>query len=148
MVFPMKWGFTIPGIRPVFNARVESAAQRQSFREAWEQHRCIVPASGYIEWEHLTGEDGRKKTGARYLIRSRDSDLVFMCGLYRIEDGLPAFVILTREPGEDTRFIHDRMPLMLPEERVGAWIDPGAKPEELLTDAVTAMRCLRGVETT
>ena len=61
----------------------------------------------------------------------------------------PGCVSLTLgEPGEDTRFIHDRMPLMLPEERVGAWIDPEAKPEELLTDAVTAMRCLRGVETT
>ncbi|MBQ1404729.1 MAG: SOS response-associated peptidase family protein, partial [Oscillospiraceae bacterium] len=39
----------------------------------------------------------------------------------------PVFVILTREPGEEIRFIHDRMPLILPEQYIGAWISPETK---------------------
>ena len=66
-----------------------------------------------------------------------DPAMTWLCGLYRIEGGLPAFVILTREPGEKIRFIHDRMPLIMPGELVNEWIRPGAKPEELLPYALT-----------
>lgn len=65
--------------------------------------------------------------------------MTWLCGLYRIEGGLPVFVILTREPGEKIRFIHDRMPLIMPGELVNEWIRPGAKPEELLPYALTEM---------
>ena len=136
-VFPMRWGFTIPGRSLLFNARVETAAEKPTFREAWTRHRCIVPASWYYEWEHLVASDGRKKTGERFLIQPRNSQLTWLCGLYRIENGLPVFVILTREPGDEIRFIHDRMPLILPEQLVGEWIRPDARPEELLREAVT-----------
>ncbi len=68
-----------------------------------------------------------------------DPAMTWLCGLYRIEGGLPAFVILTREPGEKIRFIHDRMPLIMPGELVNEWIRPGAKPEELLPYALTEM---------
>ncbi len=50
---------------------------------------------------------------------------------------MPFFVILTREPGEQIRFIHDRMPLILPEHLVNTWIDPDADPTELVKEAVT-----------
>ena len=56
-----------------------------------------------------------------------------------IEEGLPVFVILTRESGEEIRFIHDRMPLILPERYLSDWIRPGTKPEELLDKALTEM---------
>ena len=49
------------------------------------------------------------------------------------------FVVLTRTPGESVRFIHDRMPLMLPERCVGEWIRPDARPEDLLDAALTEM---------
>ncbi len=51
------------------------------------------------------------------------------------------FVILTREPGESVRFIHDRMPLILPGDRVDTWIRPDARPEDLLDAALTEMVC-------
>lgn len=65
--------------------------------------------------------------------------MTWLCGLYRIEDGLPVFVILTREPGEEIRFIHDRMPLIMPGDYVNEWIRPDAKPEELVEHALTEM---------
>ena len=57
-VFPMRWGFNVPGRgAPVVNARVETAPEKPSFREAWQKHRCVVPASWYFEWQHLPGAD-------------------------------------------------------------------------------------------
>lgn len=136
-VFPMKWGFTGPSL--LVNARTETAPVKATFREAWASHRCIVPASWYFEWEHVTGRDGKRRTGDKYLIQPRGSSMTWMCALYRIENGLPVFVILTREAGEEIRFIHDRMPLILPEEHVEEWIRPDAKPEELVGAAMTEM---------
>ncbi len=134
-VFPMKWGFTVPGRPLLINARAETAAEKPTFREAWQAHRCIVPASWYYEWEHRTRNDGKKETGDKYLIQPRGSAAAWMCGLYRIEDGLPAFVILTRDAAEDIRFIHDRMPLMMPEDMIGEWIRPEADAGKLLAYA-------------
>ena len=140
-VFPMKWGFT--GKTLLMNARAGTAAAKPMFREAWAAHRCIVPASWYFEWEHLTGSDGRTRTGRKYLIQPRGSAMAWLCGLYHIEEGLPVFVILTREPGESVRFLHDRMPLMLPGECVDQWIKPDTRPEDLLGAALTDMVCER-----
>lgn len=136
-VFPMKWGFS--GRTLLMNARAETAPTRPTFREAWAAHRCIVPASWYFEWEHVTGGDGKKRTGDRYRLRPRGEAMTWLCGLYRIEGGLPHFVILTREPGEGIRFLHDRMPLILPGDRIGEWIDPAARPEALAALALTDM---------
>ena len=136
-VFPMKWGFS--GRTLLMNARTETAPEKATFRDAWASHRCIVPASWYFEWEHLIGNDGKKRTGDKYLIQPKGSPMTWLCGLYRIEDGLPVFVILTREPGEEIRFIHDRMPLIMPGDCVDEWIRPDAKPEELVEKALTEM---------
>ena len=143
-VFPMKWGFT--GRTLLMNARTETAAIRPAFREAWEAHRCIIPASYYFEWEHFTDEKGKKRTGVKYRIRPKTGGITRLCGLYRIEEGLPVFVVLTREPGENIRFIHDRMPLMLPEDAAEEWIRPGACPEILAGEALTEMEYEKAAE--
>ena len=136
-VFPMKWGYS--GKSVLFNARSETAAVKPMFKDDWAAHRCIVPASWYFEWEHLRGNDGKTHTGPKYAIQPKGSTVTFLCGLYRIEEGLPVFVVLTREPGEGIRFIHDRMPLILPEHLIGDWIRPGGQPEVLLKEALTDM---------
>ena len=136
-VFPMKWGFA--GRTLLVNARSETASEKATFKDAWASHRCIVPASWYFEWEHIILNDGRKKTGQKYLIQPKGSQMTWLCGLYRIEEGLPVFVVLTREPGEEIRFIHDRMPLILPKELINPWICPDARPEELVGEALTDM---------
>ena len=59
--------------------------------------------------------------------------------LYRIEEGFPVFTVLTREPSAELRRIHDRMPLILPKEKIDAWVRPDTKPETLLTYALTDM---------
>ena len=136
-VVPMKWGFT--GRTLLMNARTETAPEKAMFKDAWVSRRCIIPASYYFEWDHIIGNDGKKHIGDKYLIQPKGSTMTWLCGLYRIEEGKPVFVVLTREPGEEIRFIHDRMPLIMPEEYVNAWIKRETRPEELLEVAVTEM---------
>ena len=138
-VFPMRWGFRVPGLSLVVNARTETAAVRPTFRDAWRQHRCAIPAESYSEWEHIATPNGKTRTGDKFSIHPIEEPVTWLCGLYRIEDGLPVFTVLTREPSESVRHIHDRMPLILPGSFVDDWVDPNRKAEDLLTHAVTAL---------
>lgn len=135
--FPMKWGFQIPKRSLIVNARTETAAEKPTFKEAWEKHRCIIPASWYYEWEHLIGNAGQKKNGDKYMIQPRGSSMTWLAGLYRIEDGLPVFTVLTKEPTEELRRIHDRMPLIFPKDLIDDWIRPDINPKDLLQYAVS-----------
>ncbi len=136
-VFPMKWGFTEKTL--LMNARVETAAAKPTFKEAWERHRCIIPASYYFEWEHITSNDGKKHTGDKYLIQPKGSQITWLCGLYRFEKDMPVFTILTKEADEGIRFIHDRMPLIMPDHLVDEWIRLEADPKSLIKESVKEM---------
>ena len=139
-VFAMKWGYNMPGkANPILNARVETAKIRPTFNEGWEKHRCIIPASYYYEWEHLTDPAGRTKTGSKYIIQPKGASVTWLCGLYRIEEGLPYFVVLTREPSDSVSQIHNRMPMILPKERIADWTNPEGNPERLIEYALTEM---------
>lgn len=134
-VFPMRWGFSAKTL--LINARVESASEKPTFQESWEKRRCIVPASYYYEWEHLAGNNGKKATGDKYILQPKGKTCTWLCGLYRIEDHMPVFVILTRDASSDIRFIHERMPLIMPENLIDAWISPKSDPDRLIEQAVT-----------
>ena len=128
--FPMVWGYT--GQKSyLFNARVESAGQKPTWKESLERCRCIIPASWYFEWQHFTSPDGKVKTGSKYMIQPKGSALTLLAGIYRIEDGFPHFAILTRESGEEIRFIHDRMPVILDAQDAAVWIRPDTGIEEI-----------------
>ena len=144
-VFPMVWGFSLPrSSSPMVNARVETASTKPTFKESWERRRCIIPASYYFEWEHLiNAATGKAKTDDKYMIQPKGSELTWLAGLYRIEEmsgiQVPVFTVLTREPSEEIRFIHDRMPVILPREDVDNWIKPDSKPDEVIKNAMTDM---------
>lgn len=138
-VFPMRWGYRIPGASLIVNARSETASAKPTFRDDWKVHRCVIPASWYFEWEHFKNAAGQTKTGDRYSIQPAGASATWLCGLYRMEEQFPVFAVLTREPTEDLRKIHDRMPLILPKDMIRSWIDPKNKPEELLPYALNDM---------
>ena len=111
---------------PIINARVESAREKVTFRESWENRRCVIPASYYFEWEHLTTASGKKKTREKFRIQPEGNSIVFFAGLYRVEVikgvKVPVFTILTTEAAEEIRFIHDRMPVMLAKDDAEKWV--------------------------
>ncbi|MBQ3705073.1 MAG: SOS response-associated peptidase [Clostridia bacterium] len=144
--FPMRWGFSMGeagrgGSRLVINARSETAPEKPMFRESWTFRRCVIPASWYFEWEHVLTQGGRKKAGQKYAVRSENESMLWLAGLYRMEEGLPVFTVLTREPAESVSWMHDRMPLILPESEAGLWILPDTDPEAVQRHAVTALKC-------
>ena len=130
-LFAMRWGYTLPGGRRVINARSETAASSPLFADGMKQRRCLIPAVRYDEWERR----GREKV--RYAVRPTDSARFFMAGVYRMEQGGPVFTILTRSSAECIAFIHDRMPVILPDALVEAWLSPAADPEAILHAAVS-----------
>ena len=77
------------------------------------------------------------------MIRPKDSGITWLAGFYRIEERsgirIPVFTVLAREPGDSIRFIHNRMPVILPEEAAREWIRPGADPEQVVREAITDM---------
>ncbi len=147
--FPMIWGFSLTHRSgSLFNARVETAATKPTFRDSWRQRRCAVPASWYFEWEHaIDPATGRKKTGHKYAIKPDGSHLTWLAGLYRMERResiqAPVFTILTTEPSESVRFIHDRMPVILPADSIDEWVRPQSDPTHILPNALLKMVCER-----
>lgn len=127
--FAMKWGYTTSNGKLVFNARSETASEKPLFRDGMTQRRCLVPAAHYFEWE----KRGREKI--KYAIKPADVSVLYMAGIYRIENGIPVFSILTREPASSISFIHDRMPVILPREFTTDWLNPRFKAEDVLRSA-------------
>jgi putative SOS response-associated peptidase YedK len=112
----MKWGFTrFDGKGQVINARLETLPEKPMFRKPFAEHRCLVPASYFFEWE----KRGTKKQ--KYAIGLRNT--LYMAGLYRYEQDIPVptFVILTRPAAPGIAFIHDRMPVILAKDLHKVW---------------------------
>ena len=107
------------------NARSESVHEKPTFRTAFRQSRCLVPATGYYEW---ATELGRYKTKQPVFISRDDERLLAFAGIFdhwispegEIRDSV---AIITRDAVGDLAKVHNRMPLFLPRERWGAWMD-------------------------
>ena len=140
-VFPMKWGFSRQQGGLLINARAETAADKPAFRESWKKHRCVVPVSLYFEWEH----DEKKKAGQKYALRPEGHELVRLAGLYRMEGGIPVFVILTRPADSSLMWMHDRMPVMLREQDAEKWILPGTDPQSCIAGCLTKVSWVKAV---
>jgi len=97
------------------------------FKDGLKNRRCLIPASSYFEWEK------REKEKIKYDIRPVGNGMLYMAGLYRIEGNKAVFTILTREPAESIAFIHDRMPVILPDDIRNDWLN-------LKSDAMYVMR--------
>ena len=115
--YAMCWGYTLPDGKLLFNARSETADDKALFKDGMTQRRCLIPATCYFEWEH------RGKEKIKYAIAPEGSQMLYLAGIYRKEGNRAACTILTREPAESIAFIHNRMPVILPVEAVGDWLN-------------------------
>ena len=114
-----------------FNARVETAAGKRSFRAAWAGRRCAIPADGFYEW----GGDRRSRRPV-WFHDPAGRPLLF-AGLYGVEDGgALAFSILTTAARGPVAALHDRMAVLVPEGGLVAWLGGGAAPEPAPEDAL------------
>ena len=129
MPFAMEWGYSTADGNRMINARSETAAQKPTFMDGMLHRRCIIPASWYFEWNR--SEKGKPK----YAIGIDQKNVIYMAGIYRFEHDRPVFSIMTREPAESIRFIHNRMPVIIPREAVRDWLNTSYKADEILRSA-------------
>ncbi len=137
----LKWGL-IPswakeaeiGNRMI-NARAETLQEKPSFREAFKSRRCIIPASGFYEWQ-------RKNTGGKqpfyfYLI---DKEVFGFAGLWETwidkttGEELETCTIITTEANEVLKPVHERMPVILKPESYDEWLDAKVKDTDKLQE--------------
>lgn len=134
----MRWGL-IPswakeasiGSRMI-NARAETVAEKPAFRASLRSRRCLVPASGFYEWQR----DGNDKVP--HFIHLRHEPLFAFAGLFdvwRDPNGqtVKSYTILTTGPNALMSSIHNRMPVILRRADEDEWLNPAnTEPQQLL----------------
>ena len=130
----------------MINARMETVAEKPSFRRAFASRRWLLPADGYYEWyptSELTKSGKPKKQP--FFIRPSDGGILAMAGLYEIwkdptkaQDDPDLFrwtcTVLTTQAEDGLGHIHDRMPMMVARERWADWLDPTVSAKEDLLE--------------
>lgn len=123
-----------------FNARSEELARKPLWRAAFRASRCLVPATG---WREFTGPTGHKQPHHIHLGHSLFA-FAGLCSRWTSPDGevVDSFAIVTTAASPAVEAVHDRMPLVLPTESYGAWLDASADPEPVLARAIELGRSL------
>lgn len=138
---PARWGL-LPSFAkdlsgpPLFNARIETALEKPSFKEATLHKRCVIPASGYFEWT---------KTDKTPLYIHPPEGMLGFAGIYwwwrdpqKAQSDPSRWVLtcsmLTKDSAPSLAEIHDRNPVMLSPDSLAAWMAPDFEttPELLL----------------
>jgi len=106
----------------MINARCETVHEKPAFRHAIKYSRCIVPANGFYEWEHI----GQEKHPL-YIQMNDGSPIGFagLCEYWNAPDGntIESFSILTTTSNKLLEKIHDRMPVILSPDDFGLWLN-------------------------
>jgi putative SOS response-associated peptidase YedK len=105
----------------IINARSETADEKRVFEQAWESRPCLVLSSGFYEWK---APDGGPKQP--YRVYREDYPAFAMAGLWDVWESetetIPCVTILTTDPNDFMKPIHDRMPVVLPQEMEAGWL--------------------------
>lgn len=117
----------------MINARAETLSEKPSFRDAFKKRRCVVPASGFYEWQ-------KKGSGAKqpFYFYLKDKEVFGFAGLWeewidkQTGDVLETCTIITTEANDILKPVHDRMPVILKPKDYDEWLDPKENNTERL----------------
>lgn len=117
----------------MINARAETVAEKPGFRNAFRKRRCLVPADGFYEWLR-TG-----KTKTPFYARLKSGGLMGFAGLYEtwVSPGgetLQTCTIITTRANALLEEVHERMPVIIPDNRQALWLDPAFQEERPLLE--------------
>ena len=105
----------------LINARAETVAEKPAFRSAFRKRRCLIPATGFYEWQK---RDGFKQP---YHVHRVDDQPFCFAGLWEhwenTGQSIQSCTILTTAANDLMAPIHDRMPVILPADAFAAWLD-------------------------
>lgn len=118
------WGFPKFDQKGVIiNARSETAFEKKTFRDSLINRRCIIPSTGFYEW------DSEKH---KFLFRMEETNALYMAGLYTNYQNEMRYVILTTDANASMKEVHNRMPLVIPKQDIDTWIMDYSATDELL----------------
>jgi putative SOS response-associated peptidase YedK len=131
----LRWGLIPPwaddpgiGSRMI-NARSETAPGKPSFRRAFRERRCLIPADGFYEWQRTNGAK------QPYYIHMEDGRPFAFAGLWESwskgEGEIRTCTILTTGANALVGEVHDRMPVILAHDTYDVWLDPASERDEL-----------------
>jgi putative SOS response-associated peptidase YedK len=130
------WARDISTSSRMFNARAEGVLHKPSFRAAFRRRRLVIPADGFFEWDARAGRHRQPS-----YFSARDGEPIAFAGLWEtwrnqaVAEGpdrwLHSCTIITTDAGPDLDSLHDRMPVVLDDDGIDAWLDPGAPLGEL-----------------
>jgi putative SOS response-associated peptidase YedK len=136
LVEVLRWGLIPPwaddpgiGSRMI-NARSETAPGKPSFRRAFRERRCLIPADGFYEWQRTNGAK------QPYYIHMEDGRPFAFAGLWESwskggEGEVRTCTILTTGANALVGEVHDRMPVILAHDAYDVWLDPASERDEL-----------------
>jgi putative SOS response-associated peptidase YedK len=140
-VEPLHWGLVPRWAKELsignkmINARAETVASKNAYKYAFRKKRCIIPADGFFEWKKITGQKAKQP----YYIHRNDGEPMAFAGLWEVwrdpknpEEEVHSCCIITGEPNDKVREVHDRMPVMLPPSAWDTWLDPEQQDIEVL----------------
>jgi putative SOS response-associated peptidase YedK len=132
------WAKDAKGAARQINARSETVHTARAFRDAFERRRCVIPADGFFEWT------GTKEARRPVWFHPPDDSLILFAGIYESwkspeGDWMRTFAILTTEPNDVVRPVHDRMPVILPKEQIADWMYQPPRNAEVHVEKLHAL---------
>ena len=115
----------------IINTRSETAFEKKMFQESIQKRRCVIPARGFYEW------DAEKKLVS---FTGSDHGVIYLAGLFSIENGIHRYSVLTTEPNESVAPFHDRMPVLLEKDAIEEWVFDLSAAEKLMKKEMPLLR--------
>jgi putative SOS response-associated peptidase YedK len=130
---PWWWSKPLKELRmATFNARAETVETKPVFRDAFKRSRCLIPLSGYYEWQATP--EGKQPW---YFTAADGSSLLTAAGLWdewknrETGERIKSCTMIITEPNDFAAEIHDRMPVFLTQEQFAPWLNREAGTEVL-----------------
>jgi putative SOS response-associated peptidase YedK len=149
---PSWWKKSLKEVPATFNARSDTVADKPMFRSAFGRSRCIIPASGYYEWQTV---NGRKQP---CYFSAANGGVLAIAGLWDqwrdVQTGEPLIscTMIVTDANKFAGRVHDRMPAFLAADGFQAWLDHSAgaellrpAPDDLLQMSPVSQRVNRPV---
>ena len=132
-----RWAPDASRAASLINARIETVAEKPSFRDLVAQHRCVIPMDGYFEWQEQLRHDAMKPIKQPFYFSARSQSRYSQQGALAVAGLWTAWkdpnqsngqvvqtaVALTTDANDLVSRVHHRMPVLLDRSGVANWLD-------------------------